>query len=537
MASDHIQLHTRAQQESLHQHDPALLTLLANSLVLHQIVPYLPVSSLLRLASTSSSFRSLVHQSHGVFRHLDLATVKRAQPCVDNSSPTTAPRRETPDVHHDRFAVEPTEDDIYSAPLRGVLATLRQRDILGNVQTLVLDGLSVTAELLNDMLIDPSIPVRILSVRGCVNLNEAKLMQTLRFAYRRGRAPDSPRLKGLYIFGSKDDLFEIEGAPRARSSRANSMTGSAGLARSDRSGSSSSNSVSIAWNPMSQSSSDNAVAAVDGDDWYHTHGRIISRKIADGWAETLLDCRDSLRFDAVLCTGPRHQNSPAFGRVPVSSYSSQARATPWAVATFAVGGCAVCGTAPEGFTVHGESPEEQLPLLAPLLVHSSNVKTACRPGGASSESSRGSQPPRFVPRCLECIRERYCFSCDQWWCESCYQVPGQHQVVTAPLPQAQAQSSSSTLTSSQQAHVHAVDQPGDLLAHELAAIAQPKLQHQPLQARKIQRSCWECDPNCDDCVTHTSRTCKSCGGGYCLVHYDGATETHCDWCSSRRGSR
>ncbi|KXJ89877.1 hypothetical protein Micbo1qcDRAFT_149727 [Microdochium bolleyi] len=428
MASEHIHLHTRAHQESLHE--PALFTLLANSLVLHQTVPYLPISSLLNLASTSRSFHSLVHQSHGVFRHLDLTTVKRAQLCVDNST-ASATRHQATNVRHDRFVAEATENEVYSGPLRGVLTTLRHRDILRNVQTLVLDGLSVTAEFLNDMLVDPSFPVRILSVRDCANLNEAKLMQTLRFAYRRGRA-DSPMLRGF---------------------------------------------ISIAWNRKSHTALSHAIAMGEGDDWYHKHGRIISKKITDGWAETLLDCRDSLRFDAVLCTGPRHQNSPAFGRVPVSSYSSQGRATPWAVATFAVGGCAVCGTAPEGFTVHGESPEEQLPLLAPLLVHSSNVKTACRPGGASSEGGQ----PRFVPRCLECIRERYCFSCDQWWCESCYQ--------------------------------------------------------QPLHARKIQRSCWECDPNCDDCVTHTSRTCKSCGGGYCLVHYDGATETHCDWCSSRRGSR
>ncbi|KAH7020844.1 uncharacterized protein B0I36DRAFT_204800, partial [Microdochium trichocladiopsis] len=409
-----------------------LFSLLSNSLVLHQTVPHLPISSLLSLASASRSFKALLHNSPGVFRHLDLTTVKRAQPCLDRSTSTSSHREAGP-VVYDRFVADVTEDDVYSGPLRGVLATVQRRDILASVQTLVLDGLSVTAELVNDMLVDPSFSVRILSVRDCANLNEAKLMQTLRFACRRGRAANALRLKGLYVFGSKDSSREAGGLNK--SSRASS--------------------------------------------WYHNHGRIISKKITDGWAETLLDCQSSIRFDAVLCTGPRHQNSPAFGRVPVSSYSSSARATPWAVATFAVGGCAVCGTAPEGFTVHGESPEENLPLLAPLLVHSSNVKAACRPAGASSSGSGGlggsSGRPRFVPRCLECIRERYCFSCDQWWCESCYQVPGQHQ---------------------------------------------------PLQTRKIQRSCWECDPNCDDCVTHTSRTCKSCGGGYCLVHYDGSTETH-----------
>jgi len=456
-------LHTHSQDESIHE--PALYKLLSNSLVWHQTIPYLPVLSVLSLASTSRSFKSLLHESPGVFRHLDLTTVKGAQLSLDRGN---FAQHASSIVVHDRFVADATEDDVYSGPLRAVLAKVRQRDILRSVHTLVLDGLSVTAELLNDMLVDPSYPMRILSIRDCMNLNEAKLMQTLRFACRRGRAADALRLKGLYVFGSRDDARPITAKPKSRANSVSSVASSSSV-RAVQATSSPSNDVRSVLDATSQ---DKTMTFALGDDWYHRHGRMISKKIADGWAETLLDCQSSMHFDAVLCTGPRHQNSPAFGRVPVSSYSSSARATPWAVATFAVGGCAMCGTAPEGFIVHGESPEEQLPLLAPLLVHSSNVKTACRPTGARSSGSNslggsGSQP-RFVPRCLECIRERYCFSCDQWWCESCYQVPGQHPVVTPPLPQ-------TTTTTTQTQHVHVVDQPGNWLAHELAAIEQPRL--------------------------------------------------------------
>ena len=56
-----------------------LLQLLSNTLVLYQTVPYLPISSLLTLGATSKSFRTLIHDTPNVFRHLDLTQVKSAQ--------------------------------------------------------------------------------------------------------------------------------------------------------------------------------------------------------------------------------------------------------------------------------------------------------------------------------------------------------------------------------------------------------------------------------------------------------------------------
>lgn len=56
---------------------------LHNSLILSHIVPYLSVSSLLHLAAASQAFRALIHETPGVFRHLDLTQVKAVQFDVD----------------------------------------------------------------------------------------------------------------------------------------------------------------------------------------------------------------------------------------------------------------------------------------------------------------------------------------------------------------------------------------------------------------------------------------------------------------------
>ncbi|OTA96241.1 hypothetical protein M434DRAFT_393088 [Hypoxylon sp. CO27-5] len=401
-----------------------LLNLLTNTLVLHQTIPYLPISSLLNLAATSPSFRDLLlRRTPGVFRHLDLTRVKTAQ--FDGDGGIDHGGEIWRNVQVDENL---TEDDFYSGPLRGIFQSIRRRDILHHVQTLVLDGLSVTAEFCNDILVDPSLRIRILSIRDVKNLNERKLMQSLRYACRSTRPEDTPRVKGLYVFGARDAPALTAPSPVRQNG---AIRGGAN--------------ISIGWNHRSQHALKESIHN-EGDDWYHKKGRIIGRHIADGWAETLLDCREVIRFDAVLCTGPRHQNSPAFGKIRVTP--SGGVESPWGVATFALGGCASCGSAPEGFTVHGQSSPEQLPLLAPVPLHSSTIKAATCPTPSVS-FKKSEEAHKFVPRCLECIRERYCFSCDQWWCEACYQVPSRHELNVQ--------------------HVHIVDQTNGLVDHELAA--------------------------------------------------------------------
>ncbi|KAI8961323.1 hypothetical protein F5Y11DRAFT_230145 [Daldinia sp. FL1419] len=465
-----------------------LLNLLANSLVLHQTIPYLPISSLLNLAATSPSFRDLLlYRTPGIFRHLDLTRLRIKH--SEDIWPNTSARDDI------------TEDDFYSGPLRSIFKGIRRRDILHHVQTLVLDGLSVTAEFCNDILVDPTLRVRILSIRDVMNLNERKLMQSLRYACRSTRPDDTPRLKALYVFGAKD----APALPTPLIARQHGIL--PGVANIN---------IGVGWNQKSQHALNESIQN-EGDDWYHKRGRIIKKHIADGWAETLLDCREVIKFDAVLCTSPRHQNSSAFGRVPVSPHGAPSAESPWNVATFAVGGCASCGTAPEGFTVYGDSPPEDLPLLAPVPLHSSTIKAAtCPKPNPRSEGTEGAGGAhKFVPRCLECIRERYCFSCDQWWCEACYQVPSRQQL-------------SGQL-------VHIVGQNTSVAEHESAALEPSNVKSH--ETPKIKRSCWECEHNCLDCIANTQKLCRACGGGYCIIHYEGSTLTLCDWCSRRSGRR
>lgn len=272
----------------------------------------------------------------------------------------------------------------YSGPLRGIFSTLRRQHILQNVQTLVLDGLSVTSELCHEIINDASFNVRVLSIREVKNLNHGKLCQALQYACRPTRRAGSPRLKALYVFGPRDILTAAQ--------------------KSDPSGTS----ISTEWNQRSQSALASSLQHA-GDAWWHKKGRIIPRPVSQEWANCMLACQGLIAFDAVLCQGPRHRNSPAYKG---GSDSDNAPA----VATYALVGCETCHEAPEGLTHPGSALLAKLPLLAPLPLLSSSLRAATTPREPCSA---------FVPRCFDCIRERYCTGCNKWWCESCYELPGQ----------------------------------------------------------------------------------------------------------------
>lgn len=57
----------------------SVVDLLGNSLVLAHIVPYLPPSSIVKLAALNSETRTILSHAPGVYRHLDLSTIKAAQ--------------------------------------------------------------------------------------------------------------------------------------------------------------------------------------------------------------------------------------------------------------------------------------------------------------------------------------------------------------------------------------------------------------------------------------------------------------------------
>jgi hypothetical protein len=165
MASGAIQHTERALSESYHS---CLFNLLSNSLILHETVPFLPISALLNLAASSKALRDLLLHTPSVFRHLDLTTVRSAifdVAGIDHGGEIW---------RNAQLDENLTEDEFYTGPLRGIFYNLRRNNILQNVHTLVLDGLSVTADLVNDILIDPQYQVRLLSIRETKNLNERR---------------------------------------------------------------------------------------------------------------------------------------------------------------------------------------------------------------------------------------------------------------------------------------------------------------------------------------------------------------------------
>ncbi|KAI5459638.1 hypothetical protein BGZ63DRAFT_359442 [Mariannaea sp. PMI_226] len=349
-------VHTTTRVEIQPSDLTTLFDALCNSLVLRNTLPYLPVSGLVNLASTCRDFRYLIYQTPGVFRHLDLTHVKTAQP-------ETGKEIDNDLVWHNVNLLDYlTEDDFYSGPLRGVFSTLRQRDLLRDVQSLILDGLSVTAEMCHEIINDPSYNVRLLSIRDVKHMNQGKLRSALTYACRSSRPEGMPKLKALYFFGSKD----------------------------------------ADWNQKSQKALTSSIQGQEADAWWFRKGRMVSNPIEGDWANCLLACNGLIAFDAVLCQGPRHQNSPLGGTCSA------------AIATFAVGGCASCGESPEGLMDARTTPHSCLPLLSPPPILSSSVQAATTPAQGWKA---------FAPRCADCLRERYCVCCNKWWCEACYQAP------------------------------------------------------------------------------------------------------------------
>lgn len=342
-----------------------------------------------------------------------------------------------------------------------MLSALSRVGILRSVQTLVLDGLSVTSDVCHEILTRDEYAVRILSLRGCQHLNHRLLRGALEYACRPSRPDGAPRLKGLYIFGMAHDpmIPGLESRQRARAAGSAAVAAAAagGEGRARSSSISAAARISAQWNRRSRRAlADSGVGVADpapddpetspdsaykpDDPWWHQRGQMFPHPISAASASMLLACRGIIAFDAVLCSGPQHITSPAYGRVPLPAAPSarNPRPSPWETATHALDGCASCGSAPEGMTVWGDRRESDdgeekglYPLLAPPPLHSSNVRVAMCPTGQSSGpslsrrpgSSDAEGPPSFVARCSSCLLGRYCVNCHKWWCETCYPVP------------------------------------------------------------------------------------------------------------------
>lgn len=408
-----------------------LLRLLSNSLVLDNLAPYLPPSSLLSLASTATDFRSVIMDTPYVFRYTDLRSCRGAQVASDAPIDCGGQLR-----RRERMDESLTEDDFYSVPLMGIFSDLQRRAILQDVRTLVLDGLPVPTDLVTEILTADRFNVTLLSIRECRHLNERKLMQTLQYIVRPTRPKGTPRVNGIYYFGPKDNPI----APSSEERPSDHASGAGGSLIKDTA------TVSL----------EHCHHDFTGRRWYEPTGRVLTGSRTDNnWAQTLQLCEGLISFDAVLCRSPTHNPSlysPGNPNVPADPFLLPA------VASIAVGsqGCAACGSAPEGPAVWDQSPDRFFPLLAPPPTHSSRTDAAKCPSVYPGEQ------PALILRCEACIGNRRCSRCKKWWCSAC-----------APHSAAPPNH-----------HNRAVQPSGVVHGNG----------HHPLHNFHISRDCWDCGP-------------------------------------------
>ena len=376
----------------------SLLDLICNSLVLQQLSPYLPIASRLSLASVNKTFRDILEDTPEAHRYVDLSACKGAQ------VPSMLVDRGGVNWRSQRIDESLTEDDIYCGPLRGIFSKLRQRHALMTIHTLILDGVSVPADLIQEIIQDTN--VRILSVREAQHLNHRKLMSVLKYVVRATRPQGTPKLKGFYVFGPKSSRRKQVGGTDPTAA----MTGAAGVTATDGA------QIGAPWNQKSHSALNTSLLGCE-DRWYQPTGRMIkhSQELVE-WADTLRACEGVIAFDAVLCRGPRHDITTMTAEA-LRNPGQNGSLLPPAIANVALGpvGCATCKSMVEGPARYGVSPPEQLPLLDPPPLHSSSIQDAQRP-----HVLLGSGSPPLIVRCSECLLGRWCERCFKWWDEQCY---------------------------------------------------------------------------------------------------------------------
>ncbi|THX44903.1 hypothetical protein D6D11_07807 [Aureobasidium pullulans] len=119
---------------------------------------------------------------------------------------------------------------------------------------MILDGLSVPAELVRDIIVDDRFNVKILSIRKVTNMNQRGL-----------------QLKGLYLFGHKD----AAATPSSRDTSMSSGRISAGVMSSEGA------QIGAEWNARSEVALSAALLGHDQplEEWWRTRGNIHPRPI------------------------------------------------------------------------------------------------------------------------------------------------------------------------------------------------------------------------------------------------------------------
>lgn len=191
-----------------------------------------------------------------------------------------------------------------------------------------------------------------------------------------------------------------------------------------------------------------------------TTGRFVKNpklKLGSEWAVLLNSCEGTISFDTRVCRG--HKHDPSFEGEYLEPKLANIKLE---------GGCAGCGFTPR--TNATALPEV---LVAPVPLF-----------GRAEAACKGTDGKKLgdVLSCEDCVKERWCECCGKWWCEAC----------------AVEKVSLSLISDSERLSIALV----------------------PNSAQKyVNRTCFECGSQCEECTTRHSRICSSCRGGYCITQY------------------
>lgn len=349
-----------------------LLDLFSNHLVLAQLTPYLSISALFNLSITSRRFSEVIRGDPKAFQRLDVSSV-RGVPCHSCED-------EPPESHtiHNRYGNIEEEWATYCLPLMKLATISRKWDVLPSVKTLILDHQYVHLDTLRNILLDSACQIRLLSLLDVRSLDRHDFQDLIDALFRGGPRLDGPRLEGIYYFGAP--LMSEKFLNQAFEDKLEPVNAST---------------------PAKESNLPDAEENLDP--WYRRSGVAFQPpEIESLYSGLLRVTRGFVVWDAVLCRAPRHTHPHPHFLIPT-------------IASVALGatGCHICHSSPEG----PGSTINHAPLLAPPPLHSFSVKVAQE----IPSNSKSVAPLPFYARCYNCLKYRWCASCNKWWCENCYQ--------------------------------------------------------------------------------------------------------------------
>jgi hypothetical protein len=352
-----------------------LLDLFWNHLVLAQLTPYLPISALFNLAITSRKFGEVIRRDPKAFQRLDVSTVRGV--------PSHECEFEAAEAHtiFNRYGNDDEEWVRYCLPLMKLASISWKWDILPRVRTLILDHQYVHLDTLRNILLDSACQIRLLSLLNVRSFDRLDFQNLIDDIFRGGRRSDGPCLEGIYYFGAPliSNKFQDPHVEEKVSA-----TSAATLTEEST--------------PLK--------AEEDLDPWYLCSKVAFQPPEIESLYSALLRVTQGvLVWDAILCRAPRH------------TYPHERFIVP-PIASVALGpaGCHICHSSPEG----PGSAVNQLPLLSPPPLHSSSIKV-CQDIPSNHQRI---DPMPFYARCYNCLKHRWCASCNKWWCENCYQFGG-----------------------------------------------------------------------------------------------------------------